>query len=206
MLFDILALISIIITISLLKRLVNIFPSLMAGMIRWKENSNLQISLKMRTDRNLLAAAMFIPFCLTAYRFSMYSPGFMEGFSENAKLGATSGVFAAYVAFRAVCSYIFRSRKLTESTYRTAIDSARTYFIILVLLLTATGGVLTFLEVPELPIRTAMIWISGAMYLVFIIRKTQIFYSSCSIFASFLYLCALEILPTGVLIASAVIF
>jgi hypothetical protein len=74
------------------------------------------------------------------------------------------------------------------------------------LLLIATGGVLSLVDVEISHIRTAMFWISGSIYTVFILRKTQIFLSSGSIFASFLYLCALEILPTGVLIASAVIF
>ena len=206
MLFDILALASLLIVILLLKRLVNIFPSLMACMIRWKENANLQISLKMRTDRNLLAAAMFLPFCLTAFRFRMYAPGFMDGLADNARLGATIGVFAAYIALRTACSYLFRLRRTPKATFETACDSARTYFIVLSLLLMSIGGCLSFIEVPLAHIRTAMFWISGAIYLVFIIRKTQIFHSSCSIFVSFLYLCALEILPTGVLVASAVIF
>ena len=64
--FDILALLSLLAVITLLRRLVNIFPSLMASMIRWKENINLQASLKMRTDRDLVSLALFIPFCLTA--------------------------------------------------------------------------------------------------------------------------------------------
>jgi len=38
MLFDILALLSLLLVITLLKRLVNMFPSLLACMVRWKEN------------------------------------------------------------------------------------------------------------------------------------------------------------------------
>ena len=206
MLFNTLALISLIAVIAMLKRLVNIFPSLMACMIRWKENINLNISLKTRTDRDLLAFSMMIPFCLTVHHFRMYCPGFMKGLSDNAGLGVVFGIFAAYLALRVACRYLFRLHKTPSSTYETATDSVRTYFIILTFLLMTTGGVLSFAGVDLLHIRTAMFWISGAMYLIFIVRKTQIFYSSCSFFASFLYLCALEILPTGVLIASAVIF
>ena len=55
MLFDILALISLLVILLLIRRIVDIFPSLMACMIRWKENVNLQASMKMRTDRDLLA-------------------------------------------------------------------------------------------------------------------------------------------------------
>ena len=206
MLFDTLALISLIVAITLLRRIVNIFPSLMACMIRWKENINLQIRLKMRTDRNLLAAVLSIPFCLTAFRFRLYSPSFMESMTDNAVLGITFAVFAGYLALRAACRYIFRLHKSPSAIYETAADSSRTYFIVLTFLLMATGGILSFIGVTPEHIKTAMFWLSGAMYLVFLIRKTQIFNSSCSFFVSFLYLCALEILPTGVLITSAVIF
>lgn len=206
MLFDTLALISVLCIITLLKRMMNIFPSLMACMVRWKENINLQISMKTRTDRNLLAGALLIPFCLTVFRFRVYCPEFMADMPQNARLGITFGVFAAYIAIRTACRYLFRIHKTSASTYEAATDSVRTYFIILAFLLIATGGILSFTGVAPEHIKTAMIWISGAMYLVFVIRKTQIFRSSCSLFVSFLYLCALEILPTGVLIASAVIF
>ena len=66
MLFKILALFSTILIIALLKRLVNIFPSLAACMVRWKESLNLEASVKHSLDRDMLAAAMIIPFCLTA--------------------------------------------------------------------------------------------------------------------------------------------
>ena len=206
MLFDILALVSLLFVIVLLKRLVGIFPSLTSCMARWKENVNLQHSLKTRTDRDLLAASMCIPFVLTAFRFRMYCPDFMLGFGEDARLGLTFGIFAAYIALRAACRYIFRFHKTPTTIFETATESVRTYFIPLTLLMIAIGGILSLTDVPISHIRTAMFWVSGAMYIVFLIRKTQIFHSSCSFFVSFLYLCALEILPTGVLIASAVIF
>ena len=206
MLFDILALISLLIAITLLKRLVDVFPSLMACMIRLKENFNIQLSLKMRTDRDLVSAAMYIPFCLIVYRFRLYSPSFLDGFTDNGRLGLTIGIISAYMLLRVACRYIFRLHSTSETTYKTASDSARTFFAVLTLLLLIVGSIFNFAEVPANTIKTAMIWISGGIYTLFIIRNTQIFHSSCSFFASFLYLCALEILPTGALIASAVIF
>ena len=206
MLFDILALISLLIAITLLKRLVDVFPSLMACMIRLKENFNIQLSLKMRTDRDLVSAAMYIPFCLIVYRFRLYSPSFLDGFTDNGRLGLTIGIISAYMLLRVACRYIFRLHSTSETTYKTASDSARTFFAVLTLLLLIVGSIFNFAEVPANTIKTAMIWISGGIYTLFIIRKTQIFHSSCSFFASFLYLCVLEILPTGALIASAVIF
>ena len=204
--FDTLALTSLIVIIGLLRRLVNVFPSLMACLIRWKENVNLHLSLRMRTDRDVLCWAFFVPFCLVVFRYRAYCPGFMNGMSESSRLWTTIGVVIGYALLRIACRLAFRLRTTSNSTYKPATDSVRTYFIILTLVLIATAGVLSFFDVPPTHIRTAMFWISGALYTLFIVRKTQIFLSSCNLFVSFLYLCALEILPTGVLIASAVIF
>ena len=93
MLFDILALISLLIVIMLLRRLVNIYPSLMACLIRWKESINLEASVKLSRDRDMLAVAIIIPFCLSITRFGVYSPGFIENLNENARLGAIIGIF-----------------------------------------------------------------------------------------------------------------
>ena len=206
MVFDALALISLILVIAMLRRLVGIFPSVLECMVRWKVNISLQHSLRTRTDRNLFAAAMFVPFVLTAYRFRMYCPDFMQGMSEDVRLGVTFGIFATYLMLRLICKHLFKFSKTPNSIYETATDSVKTYFIILTILLMALGGISALTDVSLPHARSAMFWISGAMYMVFLVRKSQIFHSSCSLFVTFLYLCALEILPTGVLIASAVIF
>jgi hypothetical protein len=87
----------------------------------------------------------------------------------------------------------------------TAGNAAHTFFIILTLILLATGGVMAVTGADEHVIKTAMLWISAGIYLLFILRKLEIFISSCSVFTAFLYLCALEIIPTGTLVISAII-
>ena len=206
MLFDILALISLLIVIMLLRRLVNIYPSLMACLIRWKESINLEASVKLSRDRDMLAVAMIIPFCLSITRFGVYSPGFIENLNENARLGAIIGIFTAYILLRMATSYVFRPHKMNSKIYSTAEKAANTFFIVLSLLLLTAGGVLSFVETDTEVIKTAMIWISALTYALFLLRKTQIFSSSCNFFSAFLYLCALEIIPTGILVVPAVIF
>ena len=205
MLFNILALISVLLMITLLKRLVNIFPSLVSCMIRWKENINLETSVKDSIDRNMLAVALVIPFCLVADRFRLYDPSFLEGLGENAHTAAVIGLFFIYCGLRVMMSMMVRTKK-TGKTVRTAESASYTFFILLTLALILCGGVLSFLKTDFNTIRDAMLWISAFIYTVFLLRKTQIFVSGCSIFTAFLYLCALEILPTGVLVASALIF
>ena len=206
MLFNILALISVLICLSLLKRFTAIFPSLMACIIRWKESVNLEASVKLSNDRDKLAFAMLMPFCLVADRFCLYEPKFLSGFDGNMKLAITIGIFLVYFMLRTIAAKFYRPKGRSSKCYKIADKSALTFFIILTLILLAMGGVMTFMDVEPAMIKSAMLWVSAGIYALSLLRKTQIFVSGCSIFTAFLYLCALEIFPTGILVVSALIF
>ena len=206
MLFNILALISLLIILMMLQMLVEVFPSLMACLIRSKESINLEASVQLSRARNLLALSLFIPFCLTVWRFGLYSPAFMKGHADAAGLGMTIGVILLYALFRKTLEFFLHPKKSNGKTYWTACKASRTFFSLLTLTLLAMGGIMTFAEVPTESITSAMLWVSASIYLIFILRKFQILMSSASFFAAFLYLCALEIIPTGAIIASAIVF
>lgn len=206
MLFNILAITGFLIVLLLLRRLVNILPSLLACLIRGKESLNLEASVKLSLDRDMLALAMIIPFCLVAEHYRLYSPGFLDGFSENAEIGMYFGIFLIYVLLRHMVMWLFRPQKMPKKTYSAAYKAASSFFIIGTLVLLSLGAVMGVLDVPAADVRSAMLWVSAFIYAVFLLRKVQIFSTSCSIFAAFLYLCALEMIPTGILVVSAVIF
>ena len=206
MLFDILALISILVFILLLRRLTNIFPALMACTIRWKESVNLEASVMQSLDRDTIAAAMVIPFCLAVQKFGLYSPEFIRGLDSSMQLVVVIVVFLAYCLLRRLLSNIMRPRKMNPKIYKTAGRASFTFFIILGLVLILMGGILDFLDVNTDVTTNAMLCVSTFIYALFALRKYQIFISGCSFFAGFLYLCALEFFPTGVLVASAIIF
>jgi hypothetical protein len=206
MLLNILTLISLLICLLLLKTLVEVFPSLMACLFRWKESVNLDASAQLSRGRDIMSLAMVMPFCLTVGKYALYSPSWMGQFGADSRLGITIGIIVVYILLRKGLEHVFRSRKMNPKTYRTACKASHTFFIILTLVLMAMGGILSFVKVNPIGIRNAMLWVSATIYALFLLRKTQIFNSSCSLFGSFLYLCALEILPTGALVASALIF
>ena len=147
MLFDILALISALTAILLLGRLVNIFPSLMACTIRWKESVNLESSVKHSLDRDMLAIAMVLPFCLVADRFGLYAPDSMSGLDPSIRLALTIGIFIGYILIRTLISKMIRPRKMQPKTYRTAERASFTFFIVLTIILLAMGGVMSFIEI-----------------------------------------------------------
>ena len=206
MLFDILVLVSFFIILLTLDTLTGVFPSLMACLMRWKESVNLDASVQLSRNRDQMAATLVIPFCLVVQRFGLYAPCWLDGMGQNARLGILIGIFTAYMLFRTGLEYWMRPGKMNPKTYRTACRSSYTFFSILTLLLMATGGIMTFADADPMAIKNAMLCISAAIYALLLIRKFQILISSCSFFIGFLYLCALEFLPTGILVASAVIF
>jgi hypothetical protein len=206
MLFNILALISLLIILMMLRRLVEVVPSLIACLFRWKESINLETSVQLSISRNFLALTMFIPFCLVIWRFELYRPAFLNEFTDDSSLGITIGVFSAFALLRKALEFVFRPKKSGGKTFGTACRSSRTFLSVLTIILMAMGGVMTFVDATPASITSAMLWVSAYIYLMFILRKFQILISSASFFAAFLYLCALEIVPTGAIIASAIIF
>ena len=206
MLFNLLVLFSFLIVLLLLRRLVNILPSLLACIIRGKENLNLEASVKLSRDRDLLALAMIVPFCLVSVRYKLYYPGFLYGMSSESLLGIYFGIFFAYTFLRVALMWLFRPKRMPMKIYSASHKASYSFFIIYTLVLLAIGAVMGVLDSSDAEIKNAMLWVSVSIYALFLIRKTQIFSTSCSIFMAFLYLCALEILPTGILVVSAMIF
>lgn len=206
MVTDILTLISVISVIVFLDRFASIFPSLMACMIRWKESLNLEASIKSGRERDLAALLMVIPFCLIASAFRLYDIGFMHGMDETARLAGTAAVFIAYMLLRQTLMYALRPKKMNPKVYRAAHKLFLSFFTILALFLLAIAGIMSFADISPAVTRNAMLWVSASAYALFIIRKTQIFMSSCSLFTAFSYLCSLELIPTGTLVVSAIVF
>ena len=186
--------------------MVGVFPSLVACLTRWKESVNLDASVQLSRNRDITTLALVIPFCLTVTRFRLYDPHFMVGLNDNGRLAVTIGILIGWMLLRTFLEHLLRPRKGNPKAYGTARKAAYTYLCILTLLLMLTGGIMAFVDAAPETIKTAMLWISATIYAVLLLRKTQILISSYSFFASFLYLCALEIIPTGALVASAIIF
>ena len=204
--FYALALTSVIIVMLLLRTIVEIVPSVLACLIRWKENINIEASVRLSRDRDFSAIAMLIPFCLTVFRFRIYNPSFISNLPDNPRLWAVIGVFAAYVLIRKAASMLVHPRRMSQKTLAATEKSAHTYFILLTLILLLVCSTCSFLDASSNAIRLISLWLSALIYGLYLVRKVQIFASSCSLFTAFLYLCALEILPTGILVVSDVIF
>lgn len=194
-----------IIGIANLRKLIRIFPSLAGCLLRWKENVNLEDSVRLSTARNTVYAVIAIPFCLLAAGYRLYSPDFLEPMHPTGYTLAVTGVFIAYIILRVLLSYLLQNKRISSKTYKTAFLSFRTYFITMTLAMLSTAGITSIAGAGQETVKAILLHEAAAVYLVFLIRKAQIFKSSCSLFSAILYLCGLEIFPTGILIASAIV-
>ena len=204
--FNALALISVIVVMIFLKTIVEILPSVLACLIRWKENINIEASVRLSRDRDFSTIAMLIPFCLTVFRFRIYNPDFISNLPDSPRLWAIIGIFSAYLLIRKAATLMVHPRRMPQKTLSATEKSANTYFILLTLILLLVDSTCSFFDATQNAIRLTSLWLSSLIYGLYLIRKLQIFASSCSLFTAFLYLCALEILPTGILVISDVIF
>ena len=206
MLVNVLALISLLGMIVILRPFVEVFPSLLACLIRWKESVNLENVVTWARYRNWTAIIMIIPFCIIVQETGLYTPHFMADFNENFSMLTIIGVFLCYLLMRYALIRLFKGKKMPLKTWQTANRSVYNFFILMTLLLLIESSIATFVGVNPLTIKKMLLWSAVAVYLIAMLRKVQILSADCHFLSAILYLCALEILPTGALVASAIIF
>ena len=106
--------------------------------------------------------------------------------------------------FRLALYALCKPRRKVEF-YRLSRRQAYTFFILLTILSLALAGFLALFGCNDLLIRKVIIIETAVVYTLFVIRRAQILALSCNHFRTFLYLCALEVLPTSVLVVSAIL-
>jgi hypothetical protein len=192
-----------VISILYIKRIAGLLPSLMACLFRSKETINLEDSVKLRRDKNAMAALMVVPFVLCMTSMEIWNPSFLQDMSIEIRFLILLGIFLFYHLFRIGVFHIIRPERLSNRNYGILNGIGYTFFLTSTFVILASSGICALFDVETELIKTIIYYVLGLTYFVFLIRKTQIFVKSCPVFSSILYLCALEILPTGILVAAA---
>lgn len=186
-----------------LKEIVSFVPDAWYCLKRARGSINLEHSISIARSRNIIALINVLPFCLLIDYFGIIRiPGL------PAWLGAASVacVILAYLLLRRIAYALCKLRR--KFGYEIAVAAHRvifTFFIILTWVMLATLGVMHLFDVDAELIRNIVIIEIAALYFLSFIRTGQILTQKCSGISTILYLCALEILPTGLLVAGALI-
>lgn len=198
--------VSIIMLLPVLGIWVNMFPELWASLFRTAACIRIEDSRKVQRNRDLIFW-MTLPALLTiVWHFDLYAPEWMSGLAPYYRILCTGGILAGYMLLRFMLVRLAPHRKLSTKTYEAASGSPRNFWLLLGFVLFFTTMTLSTLDVPETLFRIVTYCITSLLYLLFLIRRLQIFAYDCNYLTAILYLCALEILPTALLVTSAVVF
>lgn len=179
-----------------------IFADLTRCLSRWRWNLTAEASMQFSRERDILAMLSILPVTVLASRFGMLSPGFIGRLPVQWQSLALLGMVVSYVILRLICFLALGYRARRVSNYRAAHTATWNIFIMYALALMLSVGTLWFCGVDDAVIRTVGLAETLFFYVIAIGQKFQILGSSCNPFTTFLYLCALEFLPTGLLIAA----
>ena len=187
-----------------LRSFLNVLPYLSDSVLRARGSAALEGSVKVSRDRNQIAAVFLIPAILLVYRYRLFDIEWFHTLSEDFRLLAIAGVMVLYLLLRFLLSRWLRPRRRYDDfvlSYR----AGYTFFILLMMLALVTVGVLAILGSSDLTVKTFLLVETGVIFFLYLLRRGQILSLSCNPLTTFLYLCALELLPLALLVVPAMI-
>lgn len=203
---DVLVSLTALLLILYLNRLLGVAPSLLAGFLRWKELVNLEDSVRLTRDRNVLAGIALLALSLLMSRYGLLRYAFMDSLSPGLQTLVVLGVLLAFLLLRAILVYALAPRRGGRETYMLAQRVLYDFIILAAIVMALTAGLLSVFGVNTMSVNRVLLYEGGVLYALFLIRRTQILLNSCNQFTAFLYLCSLELIPASLLIASSFVF
>ena len=201
---SILSVVFVVLMIVLMRSFIHLIPFIADSLLRARGSVALESSVRVSRDRNMVAMAMFLPMLLLSWRYRLYNPSFIADAGPDARMGLIAAVFAGYLLLRLFMYVLLKPRRRYEQ-FQVAHHATYTFFILLVILLLFTAGIMYVFGASDATIRLVLYLETAFVYLLFLLRRAQILSLSCNHLRTFLYLCGLEILPTAALVVSAVL-
>lgn len=189
-----------------LQDVLDILPNLWDCVRLSRGNVSLEHSVSISRSRNWAAFFHLIPFCLLADRYRLYPAEWMQELPFGWSLAALFGLALFYLLLRKLIFQSVRSRRIKGEVGDAAFHTLYTFFFFATVIALLSAGILHFFNAEESAIRSVLLWELAGIWFFSTIRTGQILRTQCSGLSTILYLCALEFLPLGLLIASAVVF
>ena len=182
--------------------ILTLFPHLMRCLPFWKGNMELEHSVSVSRTRNTVALVAAVLFCIVADAYSIFNPSWRGLAPPEYSLLITAAIMVGAVLLRGLLYLISPLRSRTAEYPCTVRHTFFNYFILFALLAVVTAVLMAAFGVGVRAARVVLLAEAAAFYLFDILRTSQILSSRYGVFATFLYLCALEFLPAGILIAT----
>lgn len=184
---------------------IKMLPLLLDSYTRKSSGLGLEHNLPTSRERNLAAFVLLLPFCLLADRFRFFTPRILvDNIPSEFMAPALVVVVFAYLLLRRVMFGVVREpHHLSFDARRALRRGIYNYFILAVVLVVVTIGVMLVCGSSDESIREVCLWEIAGAFGLSLLRSVNILKDFCSAFAIFLYLCALEFLPAGAMVAAA---
>ena len=192
----------------ILPELYKLMPAMMGCLVRSRGNIEVEHSVSTARSRNLCARVLAVPFLVSADRYCLYDAAFLAGWAEPwLRFGELAGVVLAFLIFRRIMHALLPGRRLrldSDST-RALTRGILNYFICFAILMMLSISILYMFKASDEAIRLVISVELAALWVRSTVHEGQILQEKCGGFTTFLYLCGLEFLPAGALVASALI-
>jgi hypothetical protein len=204
MVASLLVAVSVLLFLLALRSFLNVLPYLSDNIFRARGSAALESSVRVSRDRNLVAAVFLIPAILLMYRYRLVDAAILDTLTPDYRLLAIAGLFLGYLVIRFLLYRWLRPRRRYDE-YQKAYRTGYTFFILLMMLALVSVAVCYVLRLPDSTVRTVLLVETGALFLLYLLRRGQILSLSCKPLTTFLYLCALELLPAALLAVPAAV-
>lgn len=197
--------ISVVALIVLLSELLRMLPLFLDCYSRVKAHYEIEHSYTSAQMRTTIFWVMVIPFCLMLDRFAIYSPDYLAGVSAGWRSTIVILSFLSYMLLRHLV-FMTAGPKLSQEPSAMVHHAMYSYFIVMVLFMLVSCGILLIFNVKDLVIRHVLLVEIAISAIFALVGCKQNLAQYCSGFATFLYLCSLELIPAGIFAACGTYF
>lgn len=195
----------VILSVAALPDIIRVIPKIIGCYSRKSNCVNMEDNLHSSRNRNFLAFILSLPFCIVADKISLYRPPLLSAVPHGWMTLVLMGIMFAYMLLRTFTAAVVRKPyHIHFEAWRAVRLTFLNYFILMVLVTFVSGGSAYLFKAGTSGIRMTFYCEIAFIYLLSFIRTGQILRDNCSVLGTILYLCALEIIPTGALIAFAI--
>ncbi len=184
--------------------LMDVFPSISACMLKWRESLHLDFSVKLSRQRDVVYwVSLFPAIALISKHLTLY-PSFVEAAQPIGKFFYLFAGILVLQLLRFGLKRVFWTRKLDPQGYSAAYALFKTVFVFGALLALVSAGICAIFKAHPETVGSVIFYESAFLYALFLFRKGQILNQSLSVFSTILYLCGLEIVPLFIVIVPAI--
>ena len=188
----------------LIRDYLKLLPLLLSALGRSRANIEIEHSVSLARIRNRCIPAAILMLAILADAYQALPYPFLAKIAPQWGVATALGLTAGYFLLRFLYISAFRLSAL-DSESRGALRCAPCNYLLAALpLMLASAGILATAKTPENAVRAVLQAEFIACLLLSFLRERQILASKFSAFKSFLYLCALEIVPLALMGLAAI--